>query len=292
MSKDKEKKVDVKVGNKTIKILVKKPGNQVLSSAQRVSAKAWTDCVRDGIMTKKELTKFMKEHDIWNDEKEKEEKAKIKEIAEYEKQLYLQSGKTKKLKLTDAKEIAIKMRIARAELRDLISERISLEQNTAEALSDNARFDYLVSQCTYDESGSRKVYSNVEDYLQQSDDDVAFAAANALAQLLYSIDKDVEANLPENRFLQKFKFVNDDLSLVDNDGNRVDSKGRRVDDEGYFLDEKGDRVDLEGNPIDKEGNYVQSVVYTDDNGKIIKDSKPKTVTEEKKSTNGQEEDSV
>jgi hypothetical protein len=184
------------------------------------------------------------------------------------------------------------MRIARAELRDLISERISLEQNTAEALSDNARFDYLVSQCTYDESGSRKVYSNVEDYLQQSDDDVAFAAANALAQLLYSIDKDVEANLPENRFLQKFKFVNDDLSLVDNDGNRVDSKGRRVDDEGYYVDDKGDRVDLDGNPIDKDGNYVQSVVYTDDSGKIIKDSKPKTVTEEKKSTNGQEEDSV
>ena len=56
------------------------------------------------------------------------------------KKLYLQNGKAKKLKLSDAKELAIKMRIARAELRDLISERISLEQNTAESLSDNARF--------------------------------------------------------------------------------------------------------------------------------------------------------
>jgi len=281
MSKDKEKKVEVKVGDKIVKLLVKKPGNQVLSNAQRISAKAWTDCVRDGIMTKKELTKFMKEHDIWIDEKEKEEKEKVKEINEYEKQLYLQNGKAKKLKLSEAKEIAIKMRIARAELRDLISERISLEQNTAESLSDNARFDYLVSQCTFDENGIRKVYNSLDDYLSKSDDEVAFAAATALAQLMYSIDKDVEANLPENRFLQKFKFVNDDLSLVDGDGNRVDAKGRRIDDQGYYINNDGQRVDLDGNLIDKDGNYVQSVVYTDDSGKVIKEEK-----------SGQDKDSV
>jgi len=281
MSKDKEKKVEGKVGDKIVKLLVKKPGNQVLSNAQRISAKAWTDCVRDGIMTKKELTKFMKEHDIWNDEKEKEEKEKVKEINEYEKQLYLQNGKAKKLKLSEAKEIAIKMRIARAELRDLISERISLEQNTAESLSDNARFDYLVSQCTFDENGNRKVYNSLDDYLSKSDDEVAFAAATALAQLMYSIDKDVEANLPENRFLQKFKFVNDDLSLVDGDGNRVDAKGRRIDDQGYYINDDGQRVDLDGNLIDKDGNYVQSVVYTDDSGKVIKEEK-----------SGQDKDSV
>lgn len=281
MSKDKEKKVEVKVGDRTLKFVVKKPGNQVLSSAQRVSAKAWTDCVRDGIMTKKELTKFMKDHDIWNDEKEKEEKAKVKEINEYEKQLYLQNGKAKKLKLSEAKEIAIKMRIARAELRDLIAERISLEQNTAESLSDNARFDYLVSQCTFDETGNKKVYNSLDDYLSKSDDEVAFAAASALAQLMYSIDKDVEANLPENRFLQKFKFVNDDLSLVDGDGNRVDAKGRRIDDQGYYINSDGQRVDLDGNLIDEDGNYVQSVVYTDDSGKVIKEEK-----------SGQDKDSV
>ena len=232
-------------------------------------------------MTKKELTKFMKEHDIWNDEKEKAEKAKVTEINEYEKQLYLQNGKAKKLKLSEAKEIAIKMRIARAELRDLISERISLEQNTAESLSDNARFDYLVSQCTFDETGNKKVYNSLDDYLSKSDDEVAFAAASALAQLMYSIDKDVEANLPENRFLQKFKFVNDDLSLVDGDGNRVDAKGRRIDDQGYYINSDGQRVDLDGNLIDEDGNYVQSVVYTDDDGKVIKEEK-----------SGQDKDSV
>ena len=273
MSKDKEKKVDVQVDGETVTVTVRKPGNQVLSSAQRVAAKAWTDCVRDGIMTKKELIKFMKDNDIWNEKKDKEEKNKIQEINDYEKELYLQHGKTKKLKLSDAKEIAIKMRVARAELRELISERIALEQKTAESLSDNARFDYLVSQCTYDATGARKVYTSLDDYLSRSDDEVAFAAATALAQLMYSIDKDVEANLPENRFLQRFNFVDEDLSLVDKDGHRVDAKGRKIDDQGFYIDDDGNRGDLDGNSVDEDGNYIPSIVYTDDSGKIVKESK-------------------
>ena len=56
MSKDKEKLLDVELTEngekKTVKILVKRPNNATLSQAQRVSAKTWTDCVRDGIMTK------------------------------------------------------------------------------------------------------------------------------------------------------------------------------------------------------------------------------------------------
>jgi hypothetical protein len=284
MNKEKEKRVEVDVDGKKVKILVKQPGNKVLSAAQRVAAKAWTDCVRDGIMTKKELVKFMKEQGIWNEDKDKEEKDKIKQINDLERSLYIQGGKSKRLKLSEAKEIAVQMRLARAELRDLISERIALEQNTAESLSDNARFDYIVSQCTFD-NNSKKVYNNLDDYLNRSDDEVAFAAASALAQLMYSIDKNVEANLPENRFLSKFNFVNDDLSLVDLEGNRVDVKGKRIDDSGYYLNDQDERVDTDGNLIDKDGNYIPSITYTDDNGKVVK---PTTA----KKSNGQDKDSV
>ena len=78
MLKEKEKTVDVKIKNgdkeQTVKITVKKPNNAVVSAAQRVAAKAWSDCTRDGIMTKKELEKFMKANDIWNDDKESKQK--------------------------------------------------------------------------------------------------------------------------------------------------------------------------------------------------------------------------
>jgi hypothetical protein len=70
MSQEKEKVVDVKTTRdgkeETVKLLVKRPSSSLISQAQRVGAKAWTDCVRDGIMTKKELEKFMKEKVHWD----------------------------------------------------------------------------------------------------------------------------------------------------------------------------------------------------------------------------------
>tara|TARA_B100001559_G_C16465458_1_gene606294 strand:+ start:355 stop:1212 length:858 start_codon:yes stop_codon:yes gene_type:complete len=270
MIQDKETKVDVKVGDETVKIVVRKPTAPLMSKAQGIAAKAWSVHAREGVMTKKELEKFMKEHGIWDETKDEEEAKKQREIADYEKQLYVR-GKNGKLKTSEGRDIAIKMRIARNELRDLIAERIALEQNTAESLADNERFDFLVANCTFRESGE-KVYSSLEDYTNEADGEVAFAAASALAQLLYSVDKSFESNLPENRFLQMFDFVDKDLTLVDHDGNLVDTKNRRIDEEGYLLNKDGKRTDLEGNLLDDNGRYVPSVTYTDDKGRKISTS--------------------
>ena len=46
--------------------------------------------------------------------------------------------------------------------------------------------------------------------------------------MMYAIDKDFEANLPENKFFKEFKFVNDDLSLVNDKGETVDSDGNEL----------------------------------------------------------------
>lgn len=294
MSKDKEKTVEVNVlengENKKVSITVRRPNNATLSQAQRVSAKAWTDCVRDGIMTKKELEKFMKEHNVWNDVKEKEQQDKIKEISNLEKQLYVQ-GNNGKLRASEGKNIAIKMRIARNELRNLISEKISLEQNTAEALSDNARFDFLVSNCTFDQNGN-KVYKDVDDYALRSDGEVAFAAASALAQMLYAVDKDFESKLPENRFLKMFNFVDEELTLVNSNGEYVDTEGRRIDKDGYYINDEGDRVDRDGNRLDEFGNYIPSVTYVDDEGNDLAsgDAPKKAATKPKRKTKKNSED--
>lgn len=263
MSKDKEKVVEVDIDGNKVKVVVKKPNNVTLSQAQRVGAKAWTDCVRDGIMTKKELEKFMKEQGIWDDGKDKDQKALIEEIGLLEKKLFIGSQGHTKLKASEGKEIAIKMRIKRAELRDLIGERISLEQNTAESISDNARFDYLVANCGFYENG-HKVYNSLEDYQSRADAEPAFTVASTLAAMLYSVDKDFEAKLPENKFLKMFNYVNDDLSLVNKEGVTVDLDGRRIDKNGYYLNDEGKRVDKDGNILDESGNYIPTLEYIHD----------------------------
>jgi hypothetical protein len=202
----------------------------------------------------------MKQQGIWDDGKDKEQKTLVEEISSLEKKLFIGSQGHTKLKASEGKEIALQMRIKRAELRDLIAERISLEQNTAESISDNARFDYLVANCTFYENG-QKVYKDLDDYKTRADSEPAFSAASALAGMLYSVDRDFEAKLPENKFLKMFNYVNEDLSLVNDKGETVDLDGRRIDKNGFYLNEEGKRVDKDGNLLDEFGNYVPTVTY-------------------------------
>jgi hypothetical protein len=270
MAREKERTVEVETDNGKMKIVVRKPSNRVSSEAQRAGALVWTKCIQEGVMTKQELDQFMKEKGIWSEGKEKEQEDLVQTISDMEKELYLGGGKGKSLKLSEAKEKALEMRRTRSNLRELLSEKISLESNTAESLSENAKFDYMVAGCTFREDGE-KVYSSLEDYEQRSDDDIAFMAASTLAELLYSVNKDFEEKLPENRFLKKFKMVNEDLSLVNADGITVDTKGNRIDSEGRYLDKEGNRIDIDGNPLDEDGNYIPQLEYVDDLGLGIGD---------------------
>lgn len=281
--KEKQREVEVKLEDGTVKkVLVKKPSNKLLSDAQVLGAKVWTNCTRDGIMTKKELEVFMRNRNIWDSEKDQQQQSLVDSISSLERELAL--GTDGKLTKKRGKEIAISMRRLRLMLRNLISERLSLEQNTAEALSENAKFDFLVANCVYQEDGTTKVYTSLEDYNLKADDEVAFASANALAQMMYSIDKTFEEKLPENKFLRKFNFVNDDLSLVDAENNLVDIDGKKIDSEGYYLNEDGKRVDLEGHILDADGALALQAEYIDEEPEeVSKTEKVKDKTKKKPS---------
>ena len=269
--KEIEKRVEVeRESGETVVIIVKRPNNKISTTAQRRGALAWTTCIKEGVMTKHELDKFMKDRGIWSSDKDDEQKKILKNISDLEKKLYIGKGQ---LKLSKAKELAIEMRRERLKLRDLLAEKIGLEINTAEALSENAKFDYIVSECTFYENGQR-VYSNMEDYDQKADDELAFAAATGLAEMLYAVDKDFESKLPENKFLKRFDYVDEDLSLIDTDGHTIDTKGNRIDKTGRYLDEEGEPVDVDGNPLDDDGAYVPQLTYIDDDGNPVNPDGP------------------
>ena len=259
-------KVDrtVTLDDKTeIKIYVQRPNNNLVKLADRHKSKAWNQAIQDDVLTKKELAVLMDKRGIWDETKDKQEDEITHRIVKLEQELYNGDGKSKP-KVSEGRDIAIEIRKARMELRDLIAERISLEENTAESLADNARFDFLVAHCTYYENGSR-VYNSFEEYNQKSADEIAFSAASALGEILYNLDSSFEKNLPENKFLDKFGLVNDDLSLIDpNTGEMIDTEGHRIDEEGYLLDDDGNRIDKEGNKINEEGFYDITEEYVND----------------------------
>jgi hypothetical protein len=233
--------------------------------------------MRDGIMTKAELDKFMEEKGIWSEQKKKQEHNLASDIRNLTKDLF--QGVRGKRKASEGKKIALEIKQKRLELQQLISEKISLEQNTAESLADNIKFDFLVSECTYDANG-KKVYNSLEDYSDRADDEIAFIAAATLAQMMYSLDPNFEAELPENQFLRKFDYIDSNFNLVNENGNIVTIDGKLIDSNGYYINEDGEKVDSEGNLVDDRGNFIMFTDYTEEptkktqksNGKNKEDS--------------------
>lgn len=270
--KEKQKTVEIeKEDGSKVKILVKKPSAQLINKAQQIGAKVWTDSIKNGLFTKLTLSEFMRKNGIWDESKDKEQSEITSSIQRLEREIALGIN-GRKLKVSEGKEKALQIRRLRNDLRELIAERIGLEANTAEGLADNAKFNFLVANCTYYENGE-KVYSDLEDYEGRSDDDIAFNAAAALGEMLYNLDSSYESNLPENQFLKKFNLVDDELSLIDKNGNRVDIDGTRVNDKGWLVNESGQRIDREGNLLSETGQILLQADYEDDVN--VEEEKPK-----------------
>lgn len=254
------KEVEVtKADGSKVKVYVTNPTAIAIQKADIYRAKVWNECLDEGIKTKEELAIVMEKRGIWGQSQIKEELEIIESLNKLEKELYLGDGK-KKIPLSDGKTIAIRMRELRNRLRTLLIEKNNFEQNTAENISDNARFDYLVSACTYYQNG-QKVYNNIDDYNNRASDEIAFAAAGALAEMMYSYDPSSEQNLPENQWLKHFSLVDDDGRLVDGDSSLVDIDGRKINELGHYLNSKGERTDRDGNLLDDNGNYIIKADY-------------------------------
>ena len=275
MNKSKEVEVEKEDGSK-VKIVVKRPNANLINKAQMIGAKVWTESVKDGLFTKLSLNDFMRENGIWDEAKDEQQDTLTQNIKLLERQIAL-GVDGRKLKVSEGKRKAIELRQLRIQLRSLISEKIGLEANTAEGLADNAKFNYLVANCTFDDKG-QKVYKTLAEYDENSDDEVAFAAAATLGQMMYNLDSSYEEELPENQFLKKFNLVDEDLSLVDKSGNRVDVDGTKVNDRGWLVNDDGERIDREGNLLNEQGQIILQAEYEDD----VNDApKPKTTRKKK-----------
>ncbi|NBX73786.1 MAG: hypothetical protein EBQ89_05740 [Alphaproteobacteria bacterium] len=253
--------------------LVRSPTLENQREAQKVYNQAFTDAIKSKSVVRAKLDDLLEDQGLWNDEKQAKFTELQKDLLDGEKRL-AKGG----FSLNEAKDLAIKMKSIRDEIRDLISVRTSLDNHSAEGQADNSRFNYLVSVCLVYNDTKQPVYKNMEEYLNSSTEKVAIMGAQNLANMLYGLDNDYESNLPENKFLKKFKFIDEKLRLVDKKGRLIDREGRLIDESGRFIDEEGNFVDKFGNKVDKDGEYlVDSQPFLDENGNpiILDEEKPK-----------------
>lgn len=244
---------------------IKSPSLGDQREAQKVYNQAFSDAVKSGCIVRARLDDLLKEQGLWDDNKQMRFNTLQQEILDNEKSL-AKGG----ISLKTAKNIALSMKRTREELRELISVRTNLDNHTAEGQADNARFNYLIASCLVYSSTKEKYFKSYEEYLTRASEPVAIKAAQVLANMLYGLDSDYEKKLPENKFLTKYKFVDDKLRLVNKDGKLVDAEGRLIDEFGRFINEQGQYVDKNGNLVDENGDYLlESKPFTDDDGNPI-----------------------
>jgi hypothetical protein len=245
--------------------LVRTPSLNDQREGQKVYNQAFTDAVKSKSVVRAKLDDLLKDQGLWDTDKQAKFTALQRELLDGEKRL-AKGG----FSLNEARELAINMRRVRAEIRDLISVRTSLDNHSAEGQADNARFNYLVSVCLVYNDTKQPYFSNMEDYLNRSGEEVALLGAQHLANMLYGLDNDYENTLPENKFLKKYKFVDDKLRLVDKKGRFIDSEGRLIDEDGRYIDEQGNFIDKFGNRVDEAGDYVvEPQPFLDDDGNPV-----------------------
>lgn len=201
--------MEIKVEDKTY--VIKKPGQKQLDKAKLLSSKKFREYMNEGLILRDELDQKLLEAGHWDSEKEKE-------LEETKAQIEERVKKIKKggIELKQAKQLALEVKYLRLALNLLTRKHNELYQHTVESRVDDDYFDCLVSECVFDEEGN-KVYESFEDYQERSTELYSVKAANKLAELIYGFDPDWEKQLPENQFLLKYKFMDEELNLVQED---------------------------------------------------------------------------
>ena len=228
---DKERLVEsVDDNNQPVKVLVRRPTPEDYRDSQIAYNKAFRKALDSGGLLKQKLNDYMTEQGIWSDAKQKQYDDYIENIRNKEDAL-----KAGGIKLSEAKQVALDLREIRSEFQSFLAEKNSLESNSVEGQADNARFAELVRLCLLNPDTKHKYFQDQESYDANAGQPWVIEASSVLANMLYNLDPDYVNNLEENKFLKEFKFVNDDLRLIDKDGHLVDIDGRLINKDGRFV---------------------------------------------------------
>lgn len=172
-------------------------------------------------------------------------------------EISLLSGRIGEKKLTklEGRALAIDIKKKREEVLTATSSLNAVYARTAERQADNERWQFFVYSTTVDPKTGRPFFKSFEEFKENSDTQLALDATVNFSKLI-SGDNKIDASYPENKWLIKYNFMNEDLHFIDSKGRLCDEDFRLVNSEGRFINENGEFIDRDGNPVDASGTLI------------------------------------
>jgi hypothetical protein len=237
-----------------LELAIKKPTAKIRIDSQLFYNKMFKQAIEEGSMLSRNVEKEAEKLGLWSDDLKKEAENIVDQLRSLE--LKLRGGANSFDTKEEAKECALKMKELRNELIEINRSKDDLYPFTAESFADDARIKYFVSQCCIDNNTGKTYFKNYEDFITNSDGEIAKEAVSNYLELIYSDLNDFQSNFYENNFLKDHGFMDDKYRLVNKDGKLVDSEGNLIDENGRYILADGSFCDKKGNPVDADGNYV------------------------------------
>lgn len=248
-----------------LELAVLHPTYSLTHKQQLEHNKSFREALESGCILREALDKFMRQQNLWDDERQNEYDMLQQKVADGEDKLAAGG-----IKLSEARNLAVEIRVYRLQLKALVAERLSLDSKTAQGQAENHSFNWLLSQCVVNDKDGKQYFKSVEDYYDKANEQATIDCAKVLAGIVYGLPRDYEKNLPENKFLLKYKLVDENLRLVNKDGQYVDLQNKRINEDGYYIDKDDNLIDADGNPITKDGNpIIEFSEFLDDDGEPV-----------------------
>lgn len=240
---------EVMKDGKKITLYAIKPSIEIEQKAVIQYAKSFAELSNSGAIFRERLKSIITEQKLWDEKKQKELDEIDARLQENVKLLPDANGKVYKkgLKLSELRKAALEIRMDRARRVRLLEPITRLDNATVEGLAEDARFNFLISQCIVDEF-KKPYFASYDDYVSRGYDLDAKIAANKFHELMYGDLLEIEKQFPENDFLLKHKMCDDSLALVDKAGKYVDVDGNSLED--------NTNEDKEKNEFEVEDDWV------------------------------------
>jgi len=286
-------KANIKVGEKNNEpvyeekqFAVIRPNIQLQTEANKLREKVWNEAFQEGNLLRRQLDDELKNRKLWNTQLQAEYDELQFEVIQ--NTLKLEQGG---IKLSEARAIAIDTSKKRQQMVEMLVARSELDNHTCEGQADNTKFNFLFANClVYNDTGEKVYPGGLDEYLSQTETDYAEKGATEFYYLM-SDSESLDEQLPENRFLKKYEFIDNNSRFIERGtGRLITEDGKYIDNDGLYIayNEDGStyRVDITGKKLDiKEEPEDTFEPFLDDDGSpIILEEKPKTKARRKRAT--------